>query len=57
MYIFYRSKEKEICEVGMVEMFIICVYLWVMVVYFDNIFENIIKCKKLLLELKLKCVF
>lgn len=49
MYIFYRSKEKEICEVGMVEMFIICVYLWVMVVYFDNIFEN--KCKKLLLEL------
>lgn len=43
MYTSYRSKEKEICEVGMVEMSTTCVYPWAMVVHLDNTSEN--KCK------------
>lgn len=55
MYTSYRSKEKEICEVGMVEMSTTCVYPWAMVVHLDNTSEN--KCKKLSLESKTKCAF
>lgn len=57
MYTSYRSKEKEICEVGMVEMSTTCVYPWAMVVHLDNTSENTIKCKKLSLESKSKCAF
>lgn len=55
MYTSYRSKEKEISEVGMVEMSTTCVYPWAMVVHLDNTSEN--KCKKLSLESKSKCAY